>query len=99
MECLRKVYALLNVATLRKEKFPCSPGEHPELDSIPLLSETQHRLYQHLVGTAEWAVQIGKFDICYDLTSLNRFSTAPQEVHLTRLVKVFGYLKSVLGKR
>ena len=98
-ECLRKVYALLKVATLRRDKLPCSPGDHPELDSIPLLSDTQHRLYQHLVGMAEGAVQIGKFDICYALTPLNRFSTAPQEVDLTRLVKVFGYLKSVLGKR
>ena len=29
-ECLGKVYALLKVSTLRKEKLPCSPGDHPE---------------------------------------------------------------------
>ena len=39
---------------------------------------------------AEWAVQIGIFDICYALTSLNRFSAA---------VNIFGYLQSVPGKR
>ena len=50
-ECLMKVYALLKVATLRKKTFPCSPGDHPKLDSSPLLSDTQHRLYQHLFGT------------------------------------------------
>ena len=48
-ECLRKVYALLKVANLRKEKFPCSPGDHPELYLSPLLSEVQHRLYHQLV--------------------------------------------------
>ena len=70
-ECLRKLYALLNVATLRKEKFPCSPGDHPELDLSPILSEAQHRLYQQLDVMAEWAVYIRRFDILYDLTSLN----------------------------
>ena len=76
-ECLRKFCTLLKVATLRKEKLPCSHGDHPELDSSPLLSEAQHYLYQQLVGISEWAVQIKKFDIFYALTSLNRFSAAP----------------------
>ena len=97
-ECLRKVCALLKVATLQKEKFPCSPGDHPKLDSSTLLSEIQHPLYQQLVVMSEWAVQIGKIDILYALTSLNIFSAAPQEGHLTRLVNIFGYLQSIPGK-
>ena len=79
--------------------MPRSPGDHPELDSSTLLCEAQHRLYQKLVGMAEWSVQIGRFDIRYNLTSLNRFSAAPREVHLSRLVKIFGYLQSVTGRR
>ena len=38
-EDIRKFCTLLTVATLRKEKFPSSPGYHPELDLIPLLIE------------------------------------------------------------
>ena len=91
-ECLSKVYALLKVTSLRKEKFPCSPSEHPEIDSSPLLVEMQHHIYQQLVAMAEWAVQIGRFEIRYALTSLNRFSAAPRQGHLTRLIKIFGYL-------
>ena len=94
-ECLSKVCALLKVTTLHKEKLPCSPSDHPEIDSSPLLGETQHRLYQQLVGMAEWAVQIGRFDIHYALTSLNRFSAAPRQGHLTRLIKIFGYLQTM----
>ena len=97
-EFLSKVCALLKVTTLRREKLPCSPSDHHELDSSPLLNEAQHRLYQNLVGIAEWAVQIGRFDICYALTYLNRFSAAPIEVHLTRLIKIFGYLQTVPAK-
>ena len=48
---------------------------------------------------AEWDVQIGSFDTRYTLTSLNRLSAASREVHLSRLVKIFGYLKSVTGRR
>ena len=81
-----------------KDTLHCSPSDHPEFDSSPLLSEAQHCLYQNLVGMAEWAVQIGRFDICYAITSLNRFSAAPWEVHLTFLVKIFGYLQNFSGE-
>ena len=94
---LAKVCALLKVDTLQKDKLPCSPGDHPELDSSPLLDEAQHRLYQQMVGMAEWAVHIGRFDICYAVTSLNIFSVAPREGHLKRLVKIFGYLQNVMA--
>ena len=48
---------------------------------------------------AEWAVQIGRFDIRYTVNSLNIFYAAPQGGHLKRLVKIFGYLQNVSGKR
>ena len=44
---------------------------------------------------AEFAVQIGRFDIRYALTLLNRFSAAPREGHLTRLIKISGYMQTV----
>ena len=90
-ECLSKVCALLKVTTFRKEKFPCSPSDQSELDSSTLLNEAQYRLYQQLFGMIEWAVHIGRFDIRYALTSLNRFSAAPREGQLTRLIKIFGF--------
>ena len=93
-EFLRKVCALLKVATLRKEKLTCSPSDHPELDSSPLLNEAEHRLYQQLVGMAEWVLQIGRFDIRYALTSLNLFYATPREGHLKRLINIFGYFQT-----
>ena len=50
-------------------------------------------LYQQLVGIEEWMVQIGRFDIRLAVTSINRFSAAPKEGHIKRLVKIFGYLQ------
>ena len=43
-------------------------------------------------------MQTGRFDICHALTSLNRFSAAPREGQLTRLIKIFGYLQTVPAK-
>ena len=94
-ECLSKVCAQLNFTTLRKDKLPCSTSDHPETDKSALLGETQHQIYQQLVRMAKWAVKIGRFDIRYALTSLNRFSAAPREGHLKRLIKIFGYLQTV----
>ena len=94
---IRKVCALLKVATTWKYKLPCSPGDHPDLDLIPLLCDEQHLLQQHLVGMSEWAVQTRSFYICFTLTPLNRFSAAPRKGNTSRLVKIFGYLQSVTG--
>ena len=44
-------------------------------------------------------VKIGRFNICFSLTSLNRFSAAPQEGHIKRPVKIFGYFQNAAGKR
>ena len=84
---------------LRKEKLPWSPGDHFKLDLIPLLCEEQHRLYQNMVGMAEWAVHIGRFDILYTINSLKNFLAAPRKGHLSRLVKIFSYLQSFTGRR
>ena len=99
VEALRKVCTILKVVTFRKEKLPSSPGDHPELYLIPLLCEAQHRLYQQLVGMAEWDVQIGSFYIRYALTYLKLFLAAPREGHLSQLVEIFGYFQSVTGRR
>ena len=98
-ECLRKGCALLKVTTLRNYKFPYSPGDHPVLDLSTLLTLAQHPLYHKMVGMTEWAVQMGRFDISYALTSLNRFLAVPREVHLSQLVKIFGSLQSVSVRR
>ena len=78
--------------------MPSRPGDHPGLDFSTLLGKEQHCLYQQLAGMAEWMVQIGRFDIPFAVTSINRFSAAPREVHIKRPVNIFGYLKNPPGR-
>src|SRR5512133_1542670 len=46
-----------------------------------------------LIGCAQWAVTIGRFDIQYATITLARFAQMPREGHLQRCLRLFGYLK------
>ena len=71
-----------------------STGDHPELDDSPLCTPEQASKYRSLVGSANWIITLGRFDIAFAVQSLARFSMAPRMGHLNRMIKVFGYLKA-----
>jgi len=73
---------------------PMSEADHPELDDSPLCSPKEATLYRSMVGSANWIVTLGRFDISFALQSLSRFSMAPRIGHLARMKKLFCYLKT-----
>ena len=79
---------------LSKENLPMSPGDHPELDDSTLCTPEQATKFRSLVGSANWIITLGRFDVSFSVQSLARFSMAPRMGHLTRMLKVFGYLKA-----
>lgn len=74
-------------------------GQSQELDVSPLLGEYDHRLYQMLIGMAQWLVTIGRPDICFSVSSLSRFNACPREMHLSLALHIYGSLKKSLDKR
>ena len=46
-----------------------------------------------LIGCANWAVILGRFDICYATSTMAGFSFKPREGHMDRMLRIFGYLK------
>ena len=46
-----------------------------------------------LVGSANWCITLGRFDIHYAVSTLGRYSAAPKEGHMKVMLRVFGYLK------
>jgi hypothetical protein len=78
---------------IKKHKTPMAPNDHPENDDTDLLNEKEHRAYQRLVGILQWMVSLGRFDICYAVSSLSRFNSAPRKGHMQRAIRVFGYLE------
>ena len=75
-------------------KVPISEMYHPELDESPLLDEKKITLYKSLIGSANWIVTLGRFDIAYAVSTFARYSMAPREGHLENLQKLFGYLRN-----
>ncbi len=83
---------------VRGEKLPMKPGDHPEEDDSPILSNEQHRLYQSMIGMLQWTVSIGRIDICCAVSSMSRFCVSPREGHLDRVFRIFGHLKKYPNK-
>ena len=78
---------------LWEHKNPLPVEVHPEMDESPLLDDQGLKLYQTLIGMAQWACTIGHLDISFAVSSLSRFSAAPRERHLQLAIYMFGYLK------
>lgn len=92
-ECVRRVEAIPGIGKLHVKHTPMPEGEHPELDKSPLLDETGIRLYQMMIGMAQWACTVGRLDISFAVSSLSRFNSAPREGHFALVVHLFCYLK------
>ena len=87
-----KIEKLLDIK-LKNYGSPMEVGDHPEIDESDLLNNEDITIYQMLIGCAQWAVTIGRFDIQYATNTLARFAQLPREGHLKRVLRMFGYLK------
>ena len=45
------------------------------------------------MGSANWLVTLGRFDVAYSTNTFSRFAMQPREGHLKGIIRVFGYLK------
>ena len=57
------------------------------------------RKYQMLVGSANWVVILGRFDLMYAVVCMARFNMVPREGHLKAMLRVFGYMKGYAKAR
>jgi hypothetical protein len=89
---IERIETLLE-CTLKNYGSPMDTGDHPELDESDLLGPPNIQIYQMLIGCAQWAVTIGRFDIQYATNTLARYASMPREGHLKRCYRLFGYLK------
>ena len=82
----------------RKPKEASSPlpeGDHPELDDSPLLDLEETKIYQSLIGSLQWTIQIGRFDVSTAVMTMSRFRAMPRQGHLERLKRIQGYLSKM----
>ena len=76
----------------RNVTSPLERNDHPELDDSELLDEDGMKKYQSLIGTLQWCITLGRFDIATAVMTLSGFRVAPRVGHLERAKRVCGYL-------
>ena len=80
----------------KKTSSPIDKDDHPELDDSSLLEEPDIKIYQSLIGSLQWAITLGRFDISVSVMVMSRFRIAPRIGHMERLKRIFGYLRKYL---
>ena len=67
---------------LKKQNTPIKTNAKPQLDESPLLNEEGIMHYQQIIGICQWLVTAGCLDICFAVSCLSRYTSAPREGHI-----------------
>jgi hypothetical protein len=70
-------------------------GDHPEIDDSIELELEDIKKYQSLIGSLQWIVQIGRFDVTTAVMTLSSFRANPRQGHLDRVKRIYGYLSKM----
>lgn len=76
-----------------KAETPMQTSYRPELDVSPLLPPLQATYYQSLIGVLRWIVELGRVDICLEVSMMSSYLVSPREGHIQQLFHIFAYLK------
>ena len=81
--------------TFAKFSSPMSESYHPELDDSQFLNNEDGSKYRSIIGSLNWAITLGRFDIQYATSTMARFNCAPRMGHMKGVIRIVGYLKKV----
>ena len=62
---VKKIEELLEITLRISTRSPMDYQYHPETDALPFLSPEKSSIYRGLVGSANWAIMLGRSDITY----------------------------------
>ena len=69
-----------------------SEEAHLELDTSEFLEPIEISKYKSLIGSGNWLITLGRFDIQFAISTLAQYSMAPRKGHMEALHRVFGYI-------
>ena len=76
----------------QQHRSPLQKGDHPELDTYLFLNDEEKEICQSLVGSNQWSISIGRFDIQSEIMTISKFRSASRRGHLVRMKRIYGYL-------
>ena len=59
----------------------------------PELDAEDASYYQSLIGVLRWIVELGRVDICLEVSMLSSHLALPREGHMQQVFQTFAYLK------
>jgi hypothetical protein len=83
---------LFGVKLGTKPKSPLEEGDHPELDDSEFLDDEDTQKYQSLIGSLQWLITLGRWDVQTAVMTLSSFRAQPRKGHLTRAKRVCAYV-------
>jgi hypothetical protein len=83
---------MFNENPLSKANSLLDSNDHPEVDTSKFLDDDGIQKYQTLIGSMQWAISIGHFDIAVYVMSMSSFRTSPRCGHLNQAKRMVGYL-------
>jgi hypothetical protein len=76
-----------------KARTPLSSEYRPEIDVSPELDPVDCAYYQSLIGILRWIVELGRVDICVEVSMMSSHLALPREGHMEQVLHIFAYLK------
>ena len=73
---------------------PFKTGYRPETDVSDELNAIDTAYYQSCIGILRWVVELGRCDICAEVSMLASCLALPRVGHLGQVYQIFGYLKA-----
>ena len=76
-----------------KADTPLTTAYRPELDVSRQLNVDDAAYYQSLIGILRWIVELGRVDVCLEVSMMSSHLALPREGHLEEVLHIFAYLK------
>ena len=70
---------------LKHYTSPEDPDYHPEVDETPFLVGEDVAKYRMLVGSLNWLITLGRYDVHHSCVTLARYMMIPREGHLNTI--------------
>ena len=75
-----------------KDETPIKKPYRPDIDVSPDLKPSGSAYLQSLIGILCWIVDLGRIDICLEVSMMSSHLVLPLEGHLIHLLQVFSYI-------
>ncbi|CAJ1937367.1 unnamed protein product [Cylindrotheca closterium] len=99
LEALRVVKSQIshqkyNLNLKRNVSAALPSGYKPELDNTDFVDAETHTLYMQLIGILRWLVELGRMDVCAEVSMMSLYNAMPCVGHFHAVLHLFGYLET-----